>query len=601
MADDHPRPQLRRDGWTSLNGPWEFTLDPDARLRAPAEVAFADRILVPFAPETPRSGVDDTGLFRACWYRRSFRAPALAPGERLLLRFGAVDHQATVWVNGARAGEHEGGYTPWAVDVTELLAGDGEQEVVVRAFDDPLDLEKPRGKQDWLRDPHIAWYPRTTGIWQTVWLEVLPAAYVEAVRWGSDVPGWALELEAHVGGPERDDLRLELTLRRGDEVLAEDAWSVRGGEVRRRIGLVDRGIRSERNALLWSSDHPTLIDAELRLTGPEGVLDVVASYTAMRSVRVEGHRFLLNDRPIELRLVLDQGYWPDTGMTPPDLDAIERDVDLVKALGFNGVRKHQKVEDPRFLRVADERGLLVWGEMPSAYRFSRRAARRTTEEWLRIVERDASHPCVVAWVPFNESWGVPDLARDPAQRAFIRGVFHLTKAVDPGRPVIGNDGWEVVAGDFLGVHDYETDPERLRWRLGQDDEDLTGRERFYGHLVLLEGATREGRPLLLTEFGGIAFTADADERETWGYDRVRSADDFRRRYEELLAAVHASGVAGFCYTQLTDCYQEANGLLTADREPKAPLAALAAATAGAVRHEFEEAAPESLRTEPALP
>ncbi len=601
MADDHPRPLLRRDGWTSLNGLWDFALDPEARLRTPAEVSFDARILVPFAPETPRSGIGDEGLYRACWYRRTFRAPALTAGERLVLRFGAVDHRATVWVNGARAVEHEGGYTPFAADVTDLLAADGDQEVVVRAFDDPLDLEKPRGKQDWLRDPHIAWYPRTTGIWQTVWLEVLPAAHVAALRWRSDVPGWALHLEADVGGPPREDLRLELTLRHGDDVLADDAWSVRAGEVRRRIGLVDRGIRSERLALLWAPEHPTLLDAELRLVGPEGVLDVVTSYTAMRSVRVEGRRFLLNERPIELRLVLDQGYWPETGMTPPDVAAIERDVELVKALGFSGVRKHQKVEDPRFLRVADERGLLVWGEMPSAYRFTRRSARRTTEEWMRIVERDASHPCVIAWVPFNESWGVPDLARDPAQREFVRGVFHLTKALDPDRPAIANDGWEIVAGDFLGVHDYERDPERLRWRLGQPDDDLVGRERFYGHLVLLEGAAREERPLLLTEFGGIAYTERDEEPETWGYDRVRSVDEFLRRYQDLLAAVHASGVEGFCYTQLTDCYQEANGLLTADRRPKAPLAALAAATLGAGRHEFEEAAPETLRTQPALP
>jgi beta-galactosidase/beta-glucuronidase len=592
VADDHPRPLLRR-AWTSLDGRWAFALDPDARWRTPGEVEFDAEIVVPFAPETPASGIEETGLHRACWYRRTFPAPELGAGERLWLRFGAVDHEATVWVNGVRVAEHEGGYTPFGADVTDVLVADGDQEVVVRAFDDPLDLEKPRGKQDWLRDPHIVWYPRTTGIWQTVWLEVLPASHLSALRWRSDVPGWAFELEAQVGGPPRDDLRLELTLRRGDEVLADDAWSVRHGEVRRRIQLVDRGIRSERRTLLWSPEHPNLVDAELRLVGPEGILDEVASYTAMRSIRVEGHRLLLNERPFELRLVLDQGYWPESGMTPPDLAAIERDVDLARALGFNGVRKHQKVEDPRFLRVADERGLLVWSEMPAAYRFTRRSARRTTQEWLRVVERDVSHPCVIAWVPFNESWGVPDLARDPAQRELVRALYHLTKALDPDRPVIGNDGWEVVEGDFLGVHDYERDPERLRWRLGQPDEDLVRRERFYGHLVLLDGDGRGERPLLLTEFGGIAFTEPRAEEDTWGYARAHSADDFLRRYRDLLAAVHGSGVAGFCYTQLTDTYQEANGLLTSEREPKAPLHEIAAATAGAVRHEFEESAPEA--------
>ena len=592
MADDHPRPLLRRDAWTSLNGAWAFALDPEARRRTPGDVAFDREIIVPFAPETPASGVGDTGLYRACWYRRAFRAPALGPGERLWLRFGAVDHQATVWVNGARVAHHEGGYTPFGADVTDVLAPEGEQEVVVRAYDDPHDLEKPRGKQDWQLDPHIVWYPRTTGIWQTVWLEVVPESHVAAVRWRPDVPGWALELEAQVDGPPRDDLRLEVVLRAGEEVLVDDAWAVRQGGVRRRVALDDPGIRSERRRLLWAPEHPTLLDAELRLVAPEGVLDAVRSYTALRSVRLEGGRVLLNERPIELRLVLDQGYWPATGATPPDVAALERDVELAQALGFNGVRKHQKVEDPRFLRVADERGLLVFGEMPSAYSFSRRSARRITAEWLDAVERDLSHPCIVAWVPFNESWGVPGLAQSAAQRDLVRALYHATKALDPDRPVIGNDGWEVVAGDFLGVHDYEKDPRRLRERLIQPEDDLLARERFYGHLVLLGGDGRRGRPLLLTEFGGIAYTGPSDEEETWGYDRVRSAEELLRRYRELLAAVHRSGLAGFCYTQLTDTYQEANGLLTAAREPKAPLAELAAATVGAPRLEFEEVAPE---------
>jgi len=598
VADDHPRPQLRRAAWTSLNGPWEFAIDAEARLHAPAEVAFDQEILVPFAPETPLSGVEETGLHRAVWYRRAFTAPELAEDERLVLRFGAVDHEATVWVNGEQVARHEGGYTPFGADVTDVLRPEGEQEVVVRAFDDPADLEKPRGKQDWHRDPHIIWYPRTTGIWQSVWLEVLPASHVGNLRWRSDVAGWAFELEARVDGPPRDDLRLELTLRLGDEVLADDAWSVRDGEVRRRVELVDRGLRSERKRLLWSPESPVLVDAELRLVGPEGVLDEVASYTAMRSIRAEGHRLMLNERPFELRLVLDQGYWPQSGLTPPDLEAIERDVRLTKELGFNGVRKHQKVEDPRFLRMADELGLLVWSEMPASYRFTRRSAKRITQEWLQVVERDVSHPCVIAWVPFNESWGVPDLARDRAQRDLVRALYHLTKALDPDRLVIGNDGWEVVEGDFLGVHDYEQDPGRLRWRLTQPDEDLVHRERFYGHLLLLEGQPRADRPLLLTEFGGIALTEPREEEETWGYDRVHDGQAFLLRYRDLLGAVHASGVAGFCYTQLTDTYQEANGLLTPEREPKAPLHELAAATRGEVRHEFEEAAPESTGATP---
>jgi beta-galactosidase/beta-glucuronidase len=593
VADDHPRPLLRRDAWTSLNGCWAFALDSEAAWRTPGDVAFDASIVVPFAPETPASGVGDTGMYRACWYRRTFTVPERRPGDRVWLRFGAVDHQATVWLNGARVAEHEGGYTPFGADVTDGLAGEGEQELVVRAYDDPSDLEKPRGKQDWRPEPHIVWYPRTTGIWQTVWLEVVPETHLAAVRWRPDVAAWAIELEAQVAGPLHEDLRLEVALRAGEHLLVDDAWAVRGGEARRRIDLPDPGVRSERRELMWSPDHPTLLDAELRLVGPAGVLDVVRSYTALRSVRVEGERLLLNERPFEMRLVLDQGYWPESGLTAPDLAAIERDVELIQALGFNGVRKHQKVEDPRFLRVADERGLLVWGELPSAYRFTRRSARRLLEEWTRVVERDAGHPCIVMWVPLNESWGVPDLARDPAQRDLVRALYHATRALDPDRPVIGNDGWELIAGDVIGVHDYEQDPEHLRARLLQPEERLLAHERFYGHLVLLDGETRRGRPLLLTEFGGIALTPPAEREETWGYDRVDSPEAFVRRYRALVQAVQRAGLAGWCYTQLTDTYQEANGLLTADRRPKAPLAVLAAATTGVPRLEFEEASAES--------
>jgi beta-galactosidase/beta-glucuronidase len=593
VAVDHPRPLLRRDAWTNLNGSWDFALDPGAIHRMPGEVTFDARILVPFAPETPASGVGDTGLYRACWYRRTFESPALAPGERLWLRFGAVDHHATVWVNGAQVVEHEGGYTPFGADVTDVLTGDGPQEVVVRAYDDPSDLEKPRGKQDWQLDSHIVWYPRTTGIWQTVWLEVVPQTHIAGLRWRPDVPTYSIGVVATVGGAPREDLRLEVTLRAGDRVLADDAWAVHDGEVQRRIEIADPGLRSERRKLMWAPQHPTLLEARVRLVGPDGVLDVVHSYTALRSVRIEGARVLLNERPIELRLVLDQGYWPESGYTAVDVAAIERDVELIQAMGFNGVRKHQKVEDPRFLRVADERGLLVWGEMPSAYRHSARSAARITREWLEVVERDVSHPCIVAWVPFNESWGVPGLPGSAEQRNLVHGVYHLTKALDPDRPVLGNDGWEVIAGDLIGIHDYEKRPERLLERLTQPDDDLLLHERFYGHLVLLEGDTRRGRPLLLTEFGGIAFTPAEEQHLTWGYDRAHSSEEFLRRYQDLLEAVHETGMAGFCYTQFADTYQEANGLLTADREPKAPLAQLAAATRGPARLEFQEIAPEA--------
>ncbi len=580
----YPRPQLQRAAWEPLNGPWDFALDPDARWHVPAQVEWKAVIQVPFAPETQASGIGYDGFYKACWYRRRFDAPARADGDRLLLHFGAVDYAATVWVNGQLAARHEGGYTPFHADITEFLVADGPQEVVVRAEDDPQDLGKPRGKQDWQREPHSIWYPRTTGIWQTVWLEKVPATWVGNVRWTPSLERWEIGFEAWLHGTRRDDLRIQVRLHVGEKLLADDTYAVVANEVHRRIALSDPGIDDYRNELLWSPATPTLIQVEIRLRGPnQEVIDAVESYTALRSIGVQGDRFLLNGRPYYLRLVLDQGYWPETGLTAPDDESLRVDVELAKAMGFNGVRKHQKIEDPRFLYWADTLGLLVWEEMPSAYRFTRESVDRLTREWTAAVERDCSHPCIIAWVPFNESWGVPDLPDSPAQRHYVQALYHLTKTLDPTRPVIGNDGWESVATDIIGIHDYDSQPERIAARYGGAEEELPRlfrRERPAGRMLVLDDLPQpERQPLMLTEMGGIAFSPP--RKGAWGYTKSESAEELEEQYARLLEVVRSLPVfAGFCYTQFTDTYQEVNGLLYADRTPKFPLGKIALATRG---------------------
>src|SRR5688500_10966118 len=267
-------------------------------------------------------------------------------------------------------------------------------------------------------------------------------------------------------------------------------------------------------------------------------------------------------------------------MTAPDGNALRRDVELAKAMGFNGVRKHQKIEDPRYLYWADRLGLLVWAEMPSAYRFTNDSIQRTTREWMDVITRDYSHPCIIAWVAFNESWGVPNLPHNPAERHYVRGLFHLTKTLDPTRPVVGNDGWESVATDIIGIHDYDNDPLRLAKRYRADEvlPRLFKRERPGGRLLVLEGDSAHEQPVMITEFGGITFSKDED---TWGYSRAESAREFERSFTALLRVINSLGLlAGFCYTQFADTYQEANGLLNADRTPKIPLARIARATTG---------------------
>jgi beta-galactosidase/beta-glucuronidase len=583
LGRGYPRPQLQREYWYSLNGEWEFALDPLAECRDPEAVAWGARITVPFSPETPASGVHDTSFYRACWYRRRCEIPPAALGSaRLILHFGAVDYRATVWINGTCIGSHEGGYIPFRFDITDHVAGGSEFEVVVRAEDDPHDLSKPRGKQDWNLDPHSIWYPRTTGIWQTVWLETISAAHIDRVAFTPNMARWEVGLEAWVHTAGREDLRVAVKLTSRGRVLASDTYTVVAGEVHRRIALSDPGVDDSRNELLWSPQAPNLIEVHLELWGDRGeLLDQASSYAALRATGVQGDRFILNGRPYQLRMVLDQGYWPESGLTAPDDDALRTDVVLAKAMGFNGVRKHQKVEDPRYLYWADRLGLAVWGEMPSAYRFTTESVQRLSREWTAVVARDFSHPCIIAWVPINESWGVPNLPDNPRERHYVQALYHLTRTLDPTRPVIGNDGWESVATDIIGIHDYDDQPKRIAKRYHAEDvlPRLFKRERPGGRLLVLEGQQHADQPIMLTEFGGIALSRS--NQGTWGYTRAGSAEEFAKRYRELLAVVRNIGlISGFCYTQFADTYQEANGLLYADRRPKIPLEQIVEATSG---------------------
>lgn len=608
MPDDfdseYPRPLLRRRGWQSLNGTWDFADDPAGTLASPAEVVFDEVITVPFAPETPASGIARPGYRIACWYRHNLEYDPLAPGERLLLHFGAVDHTTTVWVDGYPVGQHVGGYTSFSVDVT-AFAGTGRHELIIRAEDDPLDLAKPRGKQDWNLEPHNIWYPRTTGIWQQVWLERLPRLHVSGLQWYGDLDNYEVRLDARLSGALDAGIRLQVRLTAGERELIDDLLDCRALRIERAFQLDARGLDSLRDELTWSPDHPALIDATLRLVSRSGeVIDEIRSYTALRTVAVRAGRLLLNGHPYPLRMVLDQGYWPQSGLTAPDDEALQRDVELAKAMGFNGVRKHQKIEDPRYLAAADRLGLLVWAELPPAYRFDNDAVRRSLTEWTEAVERDRSHPCIVGWVTFNESTGALNLPTHAERRHYLEGMALLTSALDPSRLVISNDGWEAIGGDIIGIHDYDDVPESLIRRYSPEQLAVTLRGfAANGRLVVLDDPDRAAihvgsagpRALLLTEFGGIGyaehgplergameFDSPADRINmppAWGYSTVASAEELLACYASLIAAVQSiPAFTGYCYTQFADTYQEVNGLLFEDRTPKVPLDAIRRAT-----------------------
>jgi len=569
----HPRPQLTRRDWTDLGGTWEFAYD-DAGVGLHQEWhsggPFDRTIVVPFPPESPLSGIGDRTFHPVIWYRRTFER-MVAERRRLHLHFGAVDYRAQIWVNGTLVATHEGGHTPFSADITSALRASGTQTVVVRAEDLPEDMTQPRGKQDWQAESHAIWYDRTTGIWQPVWLEDVPETHVANLRWVPDIDRRSLQLNVRVAEPDRRELRLNVVLRQHGQVLADDSYSVDSGDVQREIVLRGTDMALGRSQFLWSPERPNLIEATLTLVDAEGVIDEVSSYTAMRSISADLDRLLLNGRPYYLRLVLAQNFWPESHLAAPSDAALRREVEMVKELGFNGVRLHQKIEDPRFLAWCDRLGLVVWAEMPSAYEFSRTTVNRLAREWLEVLARDANHPCVIAWVPINESWGVPSLVRAPEQQAFVRSLYYLTKAIDPNRLVIGNDGWEHMVTDILTIHDYASSGSTLTQRYGS----RTALERTLSEIqpgyraVLLAGTVHQHEPVLISEFGGITYDAGAEQG--WRhYGAVATPDLLVERFRELVdALIDSDAVAGFCWTQLTDVQQERNGLYTDDRQPKA--------------------------------
>jgi beta-galactosidase/beta-glucuronidase len=579
----YPRPQLVREHWVDLGGEWSLRFDDESvglgeRWFRPEELVRFDRtIVVPFPPESAASGVGDTGFHPVVWYERDVSIAgvttptAMAAGERVLLHFGAVDYRSSVWLNGTLLGHHEGGHTPFSFDITDAISDErGDiQSLVVRAEDDPLDVAQPRGKQDWQVDPHVIWYHRTTGIWQPVWLEAVPAVSIAHVAWTPNVPGGSVRLDVELNRRPLPGTTLTVALRFEGELLAEQRVRLDAHRVEVSIPIPRQINGQHYEELLWSDRKPRLIDATITVAD-----DTVYSYFGLRSVAVEAGHFLLNDRPVFLRSVLNQGYWPDSHLAAPSADALRAEVQLIKDLGFNSARMHQKIEDPRFLYWADRLGLLVWEEMPSAYEFSTTAARRVTAEWSDVLRRDSSHPSIVTWVPLNESWGVQHIAHEPRVREFARSLYHLTKSLDGSRPVVSNDGWEHLDSDIWSIHDYEASGEVMTARYA----DAASVAKLFsglgpaGRRLRLSDEADRGQPVMLTEFGGIKFAPSTHLGDEWGYSSANSPGDFADRLGSLLRAVHSSEVlAGYCYTQLTDTGQETNGVLTAGREPKLPI------------------------------
>ena len=562
--NEYPRPQFRREDWQSLNGEWEFAFDDQNEgIKSglwQGKKALPLKIRVPFSYQYPASGIGDTAQHDVVWYRRTFAIAKECAGKRALLCFNAADYKADIWVNGAHVLTHTGGFTPFSADITDFLQK-GENVLIVRC-EDALNDAVPRGKQSQTGSPFACFYIPNTGIWQSVWLEFFEEDCIAEHSLFCDYDKTELYGELITLYGKADEAEILVTFE--GRAIKRERFTLRGRQNTFRFALP----KDYTDDYSWSPEDPRLLYADFALYQGGKKTDLAHTRIGMRKISVDGYgKICLNDRPYYQRLVLDQGYWQESGLTPPSAEALKKDIELAKAMGFNGARKHQKLEDPYYCYYAEELGFLTWCEMPSAYRFCTEEAAAITKEWQEIVQAGRNCTSNVCYVPLNESWGVREIAADKAQQDFARSLYYLTKALDSTRPVSTNDGFEIVnPTDIVGVHDYDAGQE-------EDFQKYAGEEfggmHPQGWRLYAEGEKYEGQPVLLTEFGGRAFQTDA-KGDAWGYSgAAANEEEFLKQLGSILKGVSSRTFQGYCYTQLCDVQQEVNGLLTAERKPKA--------------------------------
>ena len=547
---EYPRPQFVREGWMNLNGQWQFEIDHGGSGRARGMVnkcPLNDEITVPFCPESKLSGVGNVDFMRAVWYRRTVTLPKEAEGKRVFLHFGAVDYLCEVWVNGKSVGTHRGGYVSFNFEITDALVP-GENVIVVCADDDLRSGKQPGGKQSAKYHSHGCSYTRTTGIWQTVWLEWTNATRIVNVRLTPDVANTSVLVEAEIDGPTAG---AELCVSAAFEGNPEGEGCAKGNG--RHITLPLKLT----NAHLWNVGDPNLYDLAISLKLNGETVDEMQSYFGLRSVVLDGYACKINGKPVFQRLILDQGFYPDGIYTAPTDDELKNDILRSMAMGFNGARLHQKVFEARFLYWADKLGYIVWGEMPSWGIDPKDAWTLPIflDEWLQSIHRDYSAPSVVGWCPWNETWGE---LNNGQHHETMRMTYRVTKAIDPTRPCIDTSGGIHVETDIFDTHDYEQNPAIFGPRYAPDAPLIW--DRFS------DRETYTGGPVFVSEYGGIAW----NEGSGWGYgESPKSPEEFIERYRGLTTALLDNPRhIGFCYTQLTDVEQECNGLYTYDRQPK---------------------------------
>ncbi|HHV60563.1 MAG TPA: beta-galactosidase [Clostridiaceae bacterium] len=552
---EYPRPQMVREEWMNLNGTWEFEIDhgDSGKERKLYEAqSLSGKIIVPFCPESKLSGVEYKDFMPAVWYRRTVTIPDSWYSQRVLIHFGAVDYETEVWINGISAGTHKGGYSSFSFEITKLLK-QGSNVITVCARDDVRSGRQPGGKQSSRFHSYGCYYTRTTGIWQTVWLECVPTEYIASYKLIPDPDNECVHINVDVDG-EGGNCKVAAEAFYEGKTVGKSEASVTGNTCRLTIKLDE--------IHLWQPGSPCLYDLKIELLKEEKCVDSITGYFGLRTVTLDKNAILINGKPVFQRLVLDQGFYPDGIYTAPTEDDLKKDIEISMGLGFNGARLHEKMFEPRFLYWSDKLGYLVWGEHANwGLDITTPAGLENfLPEWLEGIKRDFNHPSIVGWCPFNETWDLDGTKQDDE---VLRIVYNVTKMLDNTRPVIDTSGNFHVVTDIFDIHDYDQDTESFKAKF---EPMKNGGEVYVTHP---QRQKYEGQPYFVSEYGGIWWNPEGDEKG-WGYGkRPKSLEEFLERYRILTETLLDNPrICAFCYTQLYDVEQEVNGLYTYDRRPK---------------------------------
>ncbi len=568
---NHPKPNVYRENWQSLNGSWDFELDYDNtginKGYQKGEHQFSQKINVPYVYQSKKSGVEYDRECNVVWYKRNFNVE-IKTLKTYILHFEASDYYTQVWLNGTYIGENKSGFFDFSFDVGYLL--ETENELIIRV-EDNTDTHQNLGKQTYKDETFLCWYTKSTGIWQDVWLEEVGYNYIDDILMTPRIDSASVDLEIAIKHPGNYELITEIEY--NGQLICESRNKIINRKLRTSCYLSSR--HADFRLFYWTPENPNLYDVNFKLLRDGDVIDKVESYFGMRKVSTNNGYVTINNERLFHKMILDQGYFGEGLMTPNSYLDLKDDVEKIKEMGFNGVRKHQKIESSRFMYLCDKLGLIMWAELPSFYEFSFDSITEFSQTLSRFVKKHYNHPSVCTYVLFNESWGINRIYDSKEIQNLVDGAYHLVKSFDNTRLVIGNDGWEQTKTDIVSIHDYNENEYQIKkiyedkeWAIDGCPSQTSRRYNF------VPGYKSEGQPFFISEYGGVAFeTETAKEYDTWGYGK--RSDDPSQVLEKIKNLTNAFAdneyISGICYTQLSDVEQEVNGLLDHNHQYKFPI------------------------------